>query len=237
MKRIQSIRKAVQIAFLILAVLGIYMDLRFVIIAFLPASLLFGNFFCGWICPFGTAQDVFGKLGNLIFKRKWKMPRGVQKYLKFSRYLIMGISVTGLGALVFDQLNAYRTFFGILDLTGIAVTASLMVMFSLLLISMFFERPFCNYLCTEGVKYGLASFTRIFSIQRNEESCVNCKKCDQACPMNIPVSVADHVRSAQCINCLECVSACPKKDALQYTKVGWKGNKKDKHNADERKSA
>lgn len=237
MKRIQSIRKIIQVAFLILALIGIYMDLRFVIIAFLPASILFGNFFCGWVCPFGTGQDLFGKLGGLFLKKKWKMPIGIQRYLKFSRYLIAVISATGLAAILFENLNAYRTFFGFLDLAGMAVTASLAVMASLLLISMFFERPFCNYLCTEGVKYGLASFARIFSIQRNEETCVNCKKCDQACPMNITVSVADHVRSAQCINCLECVSACPKKDALQYTKVGWKGNKKDKHNADERKSA
>jgi uncharacterized protein with FMN-binding domain/NAD-dependent dihydropyrimidine dehydrogenase PreA subunit len=79
---------------------------------------------------------------------------------------------------------------------------------------MFFERPFCNYLCIEGAKFGLLSSIRPFTIIRNKETCVGCNRCNGACPMNIDVSSYGQVRSLQCINCMECVAACPVKNTI-----------------------
>jgi polyferredoxin len=92
-------------------------------------------------------------------------------------------------------------------------------MVSFVIISIFFERPFCNYFCSEGVKFGVFSLTRVFSIKRNEATCVGCKKCDKACPMNINVSIKDQIRHGQCINCFECISACPVENTLTYGRV------------------
>ncbi|MGD6730344.1 MAG: hypothetical protein ACPKMZ_04655 [Pleomorphochaeta sp.] len=43
----QVARKISQLIFLALLIIGVYMDIRMVIIILLPASLIFGNFFCG----------------------------------------------------------------------------------------------------------------------------------------------------------------------------------------------
>jgi ferredoxin len=53
-----------------------------------------------------------------------------------------------------------------------------------------------------------------FRVRRNETTCIHCKKCDQVCPVNIPVESGIDVTSSECINCNECVNVCPVKDTL-----------------------
>ena len=57
---------------------------------------------------------------------------------------------------------------------------------------------------------------RIFTVKRDCNLCVNCKKCDKACPMNISISKTTNLRSPQCIDCLKCVSSCPVEGALKF---------------------
>ena len=61
-----------------------------------------------------------------------------------------------------------------------------------------------------------AKRTRIgVKIKRND-SCINCKKCSNNCPMN---AIENGKINKNCIRCLRCVSECPEK-ALEY-KTLW----------------
>ncbi len=229
-RKVQWVRRITQFVFFGLLLTGLYMDLRMVLIVFLPASLLFGNFFCGWACPYGSLQELMGNIGNLIFKKKFKMPKNIQKYLQYLRYVLFLILIVGVLDLVLTPINGYGTFLGQFseDSTNAASTVALGIMLFYLVLGLFFERPFCNYLCTEAAKYGIASMTRIFSIKRDEASCISCKKCDRACPMNIEVSVHEQVRNGQCINCMKCIDACPVAGTLSYSRVRLPIGKKTK---------
>jgi uncharacterized protein with FMN-binding domain/Pyruvate/2-oxoacid:ferredoxin oxidoreductase delta subunit len=56
----------------------------------------------------------------------------------------------------------------------------------------------------------------IFRLTRTADTCINCKKCDKVCPMNVKISERNSVLDASCISCLNCTSEniCPIEDTV-----------------------
>ncbi|WP_319475878.1 4Fe-4S binding protein [Marispirochaeta aestuarii] len=177
-------------------------------------ALAFGPVFCGWICPLGTVQEFISRIGRRIFGKRHNrfIPRAADRYLRYLRYLVLGwvIYATAVsGVLVFADYDPYYALFNFW--TGEVAISAFVILALVLLAALFVERPFCKYACPYGAVLGLFNIVRIFGIKRNADTCINCRACDRACPMNIQVSTAGRVRDHQCISCLECSSetACP----------------------------
>jgi len=177
-------------------------------------ALIFGPVFCGWVCPMGTVQELLGKLGRRIFRKRYNnfIPHKVDTYLRYLRYIVLGwvIYMTAASAtLVFAAFDPYYALFhfwsGEVAISGIVITALVLVL------SLFVERPFCKYACPYGALVGVFNLFRIFKIRRDPDTCIDCKACDKSCPMNIRVSTSRVVRNHQCISCLKCTSEqhCP----------------------------
>ena len=230
MKKIQTIRLISQIGFMILTAAGFFISLKWTMAVLMLLTLVAGPFFCGWVCPYGALQDYFSRIGKKIGLKPIKTPKTIGKYLQYSRYIILAaFTIFGFDILFDIAANDPRTNFQQLLMGEVTSVVALVVIVGFGLISMLFYRPFCNYLCMEGAKYGVMSSIRIFTIKRNSESCINCKKCDKACPMNIEVSKTDQLRSFQCINCLECTAVCPKKDTLHLGRIRFDNKQKKRY--------
>jgi uncharacterized protein with FMN-binding domain len=226
MKKNTKIRLGVQILCILLSSIGFFINFRAIMIVILGLNIFAGTFYCGWICPFGTIQDIFSKLGDKLKIKKIKPNKFIQSYLKFLRYIVFLAVMLATSDFIFTILSYDPRSNFLMMLTGNIPTISIIiVIISFAIASMFFERIFCNYLCFEGAKYGLMSSFRLFRIQRDSNSCVNCNMCNKACPMNIDVANNKIVTSSNCINCFECISSCPKKDTLKYKNIKIKDYK------------
>lgn len=182
-------------------------------------SVAMGAVFCGWVCPFGSIQEFTGKIGKKIFKKRYNkfLPAVIDKYLRYLRYLVLiwVIYMTAsVGTLIFKKWDPYHALFNIWS--DEVAAGGIIVLGIVLLLSLFIERPWCKYVCPYGAFLGIFNTFRIFKIKRNENTCINCGKCDSACPMNIDVSKTRNVTDHQCISCMKCTSEaeCPVKDTV-----------------------
>ncbi|WP_320045575.1 4Fe-4S binding protein [uncultured Desulfobacter sp.] len=87
----------------------------------------------------------------------------------------------------------------------------------LVVLSLFFRRFWCRYLCPYGALLGVIGLFSPARVHRNPDRCVGCKKCDRHCPGLIGVSHKTTVSSPECLACLNCVSQCPEKGALLFS--------------------
>jgi len=194
------------------------------ILAFLLA-LLFGPVFCGWVCPFGSIQEWFGKLGRKIFKRRYNhfIPQKLDTILRYARYLVLAwvLYMTATSAkLIFADIDPYFALFNFWS-SEVAI-GGLIVLGVTLVGSLVVERPWCKYACPYGAVLGVTNLFRVFQIRRVPGTCKLDGACDIACPMNIPVSKRTIIRDHQCISCMECTSEakCPATGTVDFVAGG-----------------
>lgn len=189
----------------------------------------FGPLFCGWICPLGSIQEWLSKIGKKVFGKKHNrfVPRKFDKYLRYLRYLVLVwvIYMTAIsGNIIFQDIDPYYALFNFW--TGEVAVSGFIVLGIVIALSIFIERPWCKYACPYGALLGITNLFRIFKIRVNKDRCIECKSCNNACPMNINVSEKTIIRDHQCISCFKCTSeeACPIEDTVMIsTSISTKG--------------
>jgi len=192
-------------------------------------TLILGAVFCSFVCPLGTIQEWFGKLGKKIFKKKYNtfIPQKVHNVLKYFRYvsLIATVILTyNAMKLVFLEVDPYYALYHFF--TDEVTIGSLIVLGVTLIGSLFVERPWCKYACPYGALLGLVGKISIFKIKRNADSCTSCGICNKKCPMNIDIQHKKVINDDLCNKCLECTDdgACPP-NALHYQAGKVEGGK------------
>jgi polyferredoxin len=198
-----------------------------IFIAAILIALLLRKGFCGWICPVGFASNLLEKLG-LKLKTIWRPPVWLDWPLMSLKYLLFGFFAFLI--LIKMDLQAIEAF----NRTpyNLVVDAKMLLFFlepgnltlwvmGILLVASFFLRNFwCRYLCPYGALLGIVALVSPVRIKRDQDTCIDCHKCEKVCPGSILVATKDSVNSPECLGCLECVSACPVEDCLSVSAYG-----------------
>lgn len=217
MKNFKIIRKVIQIvAFLPITILLIknfsYFSAFLIIL-----TVLAGAFYCGYLCPFGFLQELSSIIGDKLKIKKRNVPKTLNVVLKSLRYLLFLLITVLAIDVIFPVLKLDARSNLYLFLTGKNITTVMALsILGFLLLSIVYDKPFCNYLCIKGAGYGILSKFRVFSIKRNTDTCIDCKLCDKVCKLGVDVSTKEYVNSMSCVNCFDCISVCPKKGTLSF---------------------
>ncbi|MDP5240183.1 4Fe-4S binding protein [Uliginosibacterium sp. 31-16] len=179
-------------------------------------ALTLGRYFCGWICPLGTLQELARKLGQKLFRKvRITLPARIDSPLRWLKYVVLVWALVftwKTGTLIirpYDPWAAYAHGFAGWSEVWAEFSAGVSILLGSLIIGLFIDRVFCKYLCPLGAFLGLTAKLGLFSIKRNGEGCLVCNKCEKTCPVNIPIMAMHAVRSAECIGCLTCTTTCP----------------------------
>ena len=180
-------------------------------------GVVLGRLVCGFLCPFGLLQDLLAR----VPLPKVKLPRWLDRPLRYLKYVILILLVIGALLLAEPVFCKYLCPAGLLEaglpltslnpqyaaLRGTLFYVKLAVAVAIVLLALFVYRPFCKYLCPLGAFYGLFNGVGFYRMEVAESKCVRCGKCLTVCPMD--VDVVRQPNSPECIRCGRCQDACP----------------------------
>ena len=182
----------------------------------LGVTVLWGRFFCGYLCTFGALQELLAFARKKLIPEVRRMPEKADKLLKYVKYgvlLAVVLLVWVLQLPVDSTLSPWGVFgallSGNLTVMGEAVpTVGFGLLLGVLILSFFVERAFCRYFCPLGALFTPLSAGRLFRIRRLKTACTGCQQCTRTCAMGVTVHEDDFVRSGECIDCMRCMAVC-----------------------------
>jgi len=202
-----------------------------IFLAALCIGLLLRKGFCGWICPIGFASNLVEKAGRKL-KILWQPPIWLDLPLLSLKYLLLFFFLYLIAwKMTLEQIESFHN-----APYNIAVDAKMLlfflapsglsvgIMIFLVAVSLVIRNFWCRYLCPYGGLLGLLALASPFQVKRDQDTCIDCKKCEKTCPASISLTTKKTIRTAECIGCTECISVCPVDDCLT---LGLPGRKKN----------
>ena len=187
-------------------------------ILFEPIYIILGTFiiittpiwgrgiFCGWLCPFGTIQDLIHKISKALKFKSFEIPNYVHSKLIYLKYVILGSII--LSAIYTTGNNIFFEFEPFKTVIEYKFDRSIIfILWSLAILSfvVFVERGFCRYLCPTGAALGLASQFQVINWLTTVKSCgsESCNACLPKCPTKA-IAKNGSINKKECIQCLSC---------------------------------
>ncbi len=190
------------------------------------ASLFFGRFFCGWICPMGIVQH----LGSRIFQsadRSERYAGNTYKRVHKIKYIVLivfifcaffGVILSGwldplsivtrfsvsviapFLSLFVDEGVSEQLAYNISVITGVIFVGAF-------LLNIYIPRFWCRVICPLGALLSVFSINPLFKIIRNREKCIRCGLCRQNCQGACEPD--GDIISSECLMCMNCLDVCP----------------------------
>jgi len=170
-------------------------------------TLIWGRgIFCGWICPFGTIQDMIYKFKSFFKFITFEVPNNLHNKLIYTKYIILSaIVISAIYTSGNNLLLEFEPFKTIIE--NKFNTSTILILWSLVLLSFvfFIERGFCRYLCPTGAALSLTSQFQVInwltSIKANgsKDSLAFAPRCPTKA-----IKSDGSINEKECILCLSC---------------------------------
>lgn len=186
-------------------------------------TVLFGRYFCGYVCAFGFFGDLIYRISGLvqkkIFRRKQvlSLPGAAVNAAQKVKYGILLVIVILCSMGIYSRLSGFspwdvfsRATAGKFSFDGYTLGAILMV--GIMIGMALQERFFCQFLCPMGAAFALLPVFPAAVLKREESNCIKkCTACTKKCPLKLRLE-AGGSRSGECIRCGQCNYACARGD-------------------------
>jgi spermidine synthase len=184
--------------------------------------VLFGNIYCGYMCPFGAAQELLGYVVPARFKQP--LPRETMQKARFVKYAVLFVLIgvfflsrnrTTLAADPLVSVFGFRFSLGCLQaLTAYWQQLARVAVVIVLVGSLFYVRFWCRYLCPVGAFLSLlnnvALLKRYFPVKKFG-------KCE------FGLSARDNLDCIYCDRCRYQTTAAAKKERMSIAGYAAKG--------------
>jgi len=195
-------------------------------------SIFWGRRFCGYVCPFGTVQELIFNLNPKHRKKKpFSLPIWLHRILNVFKYVIMLITIL---AVFRSTQYVYMKFCPVLAVSHLQTITiySVATLFVIFIIGFFINRFWCRYLCPYVALMNVFQYLgKLLHIKTNrihasEDHCLDCRLCTKACPMQIVIHEVKRVEDVNCIFCLKCQHSCPVENGIVLDTLKLKNKKK-----------
>ncbi|MDK2863699.1 MAG: ferredoxin-type protein NapH, partial [Methanomicrobiaceae archaeon] len=179
------------------------------LVVFIVLVFLAGRIICGQVCAVGAVQEL---VYLIPVKKHRHTANRRQVAIRAGVFLVILVAGAGFSVNLLARLGL-RAFFNLR-----VASVPFVIFLAILLVSVFFYRPFCRYICPYGALLAPVSSRAVYRLRRTD-ACINCGKCERACP----TGAADpDARLGECYLCGRCTEACPVEGALVYARGGGK---------------
>ena len=206
-------------------------------LATISLTIIFGRFFCSWVCPFGSLHHFVGFLAHRRKSSAQKIQLNKYRKAQCIKYFVL---IFFLGMAAFPSIAATlqtglldpiplitRSFnlvlLPIADRTAnfVSVTSRfyegawlIFAMFlAAVLLNLAIPRFYCRFICPLGALFAVIGRFAIWRIGKNQSECVNCKLCERSCEGGCEPS--GNIRISECVLCFNCRQDC-KDELISY---------------------
>ena len=180
----------------------------FVLWGFVALGLLFWGrgVFCGWLCPFGAAQELLSELAQRLRIPQIEVPFAVQERLWVIKYTLF-VAILGLSfhsmeqALILAEVEPFKTAVSLLfDRAWPFVAFAVGVLAA----GLFIERFYCRYLCPLGAALAIPAKMKLFDwLHRRPQCGRECNLCAPKCTVGA-IDRLGRINPNECVLCLRC---------------------------------
>ena len=164
--------------------------------------------FCGWLCPFGSLQELLAKISQFFKLKQIKIP---EKYnslsLNIKYFLLLFLFTTSIffpnSLNISSEIEPFKT---AISMKFNREWYFVLYAVILLIIGLFIERFFCRFLCPLGAFMAIGGKLRLLDpLKRRKECGSPCKLCSKACPIDA-IEKNGKINMNECFYCLDCQS-------------------------------